>query len=101
MAGHSYRFHFVLAFSNQSFFHECCQSPPILDHRNLNVQFNRYTGISFVVGSLILLSAKNSTRHWSCYLVVIVAMAVTAGGLTTLYLDQHLIWPILLLWFSS
>ena len=52
-------------------------------------------------GPLILLSAKNSTRHWSCYLVVIVAMAVTAGGLTTLYLDQHLIWPILLLWFSS
>ena len=51
MAGHSNRFHFVLAFSNQSLFHECCQSPSVLDHRNLNAQFNRYTGISFVVGS--------------------------------------------------
>ena len=51
-------------------------------------------------GPLILLSVIISTRHWSGYLAVIVALAVTTGGLTTLYLDQHLIWPILLLWFS-
>ena len=51
MAGHNNRFHFVLAFSNHSLFHELCQSPAVLDHRNLYVQFNGYPGISLVVGS--------------------------------------------------
>ena len=100
MAGHSNRFHFILAFSNQSFFHECCQSPSVLDHRNLNTQFNRYTDISFVVGSPNPTLGKNTARHWSGYIAVIVAMAVTAGGLAILYLDRQLILPIILLWFS-
>ena len=58
------------------------------------------TAFLLLWGPLILLSAIISTRHWSGYLAVIIAIAVTTGGLTTLYLDQHLIWPILLLWFS-
>ena len=100
MAGHSNRFYYVLAISNHSFFMSAANLPQFWI--TVIFMFNLMGIPAFLLlwGPLIILSTKNSTRHWSRYLAVIVAMAVTAGGLAVLYLDQHLIWPILLLWFS-
>ena len=57
-------------------------------------------GYLLLWGPLIILSTNNSTQRWSGYLSVIVATAVTAGGLTMLYLDRHLILPKFSLWLS-